>query len=339
MSPEIGLCRRAAAMLAIFGAAFCYETPFASAADALDRDAVRAELQMLRQRISELERLLDRQAEAPVAETHTVPEPVEPEPETTTGEVAAATGEMPEPGNGSVEIGTPGSRMTIGGMVRLDAAYNNPGGPSNYSMSTSAIPSRTAAQGARGQFSMQGRGSRFWFKTDTPVEGDHLKTLIEVDFWGSAGTEQVSNSHNIRLWHAYAEYAGFTVGQTNSTFMHAGSVPDTISDAVADIYVRQPLVRYTTEFDRGDFQIALEQPETTLIDSNGNQVIPNDDRFPDVATKVSWRPQWGLLSLSGLLRQLRIDTGGTAIGGVPAGVTDQAVGGALFASARIVRCG
>jgi len=232
-----------------------------------------------------------------------------------------------------------GPKVTVGGQIRLDGAYNMPGGPSNYSMSTSAIPSPTAAVGNQGQFSMQTRSSKFWIKSVAPMDHGDLRTLIEIDFWGSAGTEKVSNSHNIRMRHAYAEYAGFTIGQTSSTFMHSGSIPDTISDAISDIYVRQPLIRFTQHLTGGDLQVALEQPETTLTDINGNRVIPDDDRIPDIAFKLAMRPDWGLFNLSGLVRLLRIDTGAAAIGGVPAGAADQAIGGAIFASARINMAG
>jgi len=307
--------------------------PPAEAAEKPDTNAAQEELKSLKQRIADLEKLIKQQSGNSVAEEVPVGEKATEENKS----IAATgfTGEAPEEEKGSVEISTAGSTMTVGGQIRLDAAYNNPGGPSDYGMGTSAIPSPAAAQGERGLFSMQARSSRFWFRTDTPVGSDALRTLIEIDFWGSAGNERVSNSHNIRLRHAYAEYAGFTVGQTYSTFMHSGNTPNVISDAAGDMYVRQPLIRYTRPFDKGDVQIALEQPETTLTDINGNQVAPNDDRFPDLTAKLTWHPDWGQLMFSGLLRQLRIDTGATAIGGVPAGVVDRAVGGALFVSARI----
>ncbi len=296
-----------------------------------DRQAVQKELEMLKQRISSLEQLLQQRPEKneaiKKADEHKMIEQAMPVAKNSNGAVAKE--------KGAIEISTSGSTMTIGGEVRVDAVFNNPTSSSNFVLRSSAIASSTAAQDERGHFSMQARESRFWFKTNTPINGDALRTLIEIDFRGSVGNERVTNSHNIRLRHAYAKYAGFTFGQTNSTFMHSGTTPDLIDDPTSEVLVRQPLIRYTYPFDNGDFQISLEQPETTLTDILGARITPDDDRLPDLAAKYSWSPGWGKISISGVLRQLRIDSGGTAIGGVPAGVTDQAVGGALFASAKI----
>jgi len=322
MSPLSFFCRTMAGPgLSLLTILLCTLALPATSSAEESRQAVQQELEQLKRRIADLEQTLkqERQNEPAASEKRANEDKANTE----------------QPSAGKVEISTAGSTMTVGGQVRLDVAYNNPATSSNYGMGTSAIPSAATAQGERGHFSMQARSSRFWFKTATPLGKEQLRTLIEIDFWGSAGTERVSNSHNIRLRHAYAEYAGLTIGQTNSTFMHSGSTPDLISDSTADVYVRQPLIRYTHSFHDGDFQIALEQPESTLLDAAGNQQIPDDDRFPDLAAKLTWKPDWGQFSLSGVLRQLRIDTGALPIGAVPAGIVDQAVGGALFASVKI----
>ena len=340
-------CNTSRSSLIMITAACFALAPTSGSAEELDKKMVQQELEMLKQRIADLERLLKQKQPLATAESQPLVEAKDeaskaPKPlqaatasKEKASEVANFSDEEPPKEKGTVEISTAGSTMTVGGQIRLDTAYNNPAGTSNFGMSASGIPSSTAAQGERGHLSMHAGNSRLWFKTHTPINGDALRTLIEIDFWGSAGNERVSNSHNIRLRHAYAEYAGFTIGQTNSTFMHSGTTPDLINDSTADVFVRQPLIRYTYPFNGGDFQVSLEQPETTLTDIIGDQIAPDDDRLPDLSAKLTWQPNWGQLSLSGVLRQLRIDTGAAALGAVPANVTDQAVGGALFASARI----
>ncbi|OAD19717.1 hypothetical protein THIOM_004635 [Candidatus Thiomargarita nelsonii] len=92
------------------------------------------------------------------------------------------------------------------------------------------------------------------------------------------------------------------------------------------IMVRQPLIRWTKPFKRGNFQIALEQPESTLTDTTGARITPDDDRLPDIASKLSLYGDWGQASLSGLLREIRSDG---------ASVSDEAFGGAIHTGGRI----
>jgi len=295
-----------------------------------DSAAVQQELETLKQRVAALEKLLK------------LPR------------VAAAIANIAEEGNDShtdtqvlASVASDGSEqqdkreatigettLTFGGQLRMDVVVNDPSGSSNFGMSASSIPSSTV-QGEDWHTAMTLRDSRLWFKSTTPTKYGDFNTLIETDFWGSSGNETLSNSHNIRLRHAFAEFAGFTIGQTNSTFMHSGTAPDLIIIPVTDVFVRQPLLRYTQEFGDNEWQVALEQPETTFSDSTATQITPDDDRLPDLTGQVTWRPEWGQFSISGVLRHLHIDTGDTALGAVPAGVSDQAFGGGIFASSRI----
>ena len=258
MSQFMNLSISRLSLTVIAAACLLLAAPVTGAAEELDKQMVQKELELLKQRIADLERLLKQQH----PEQAVAAQPAEQmqEKENKASKVANFSEEEPSKEKGQVEISTAGSTMTVGGQIRLDTAYNSPSSTSNFGMGTSAIPSPAAALGERGHLSAQVQNSRFWFKTNTPINGDALRTLIEIDFYGSAGNERVSNSHNIRLRHAYAEYDGFTIGQTNSTFMHSGTTPDLINDSTSDVLVRQQLIRYTSTLNRGVIQLPHLQP-------------------------------------------------------------------------------
>ncbi|MDH3972954.1 MAG: porin [Deltaproteobacteria bacterium] len=225
------------------------------------------------------------------------------------------------------------SFLTVGGRVQFDALYNRPsvGGPGggnsgDLSVWPGAVP--LDSSGERGQFNFHGRDSRIWLKSRIPTIEGYLASLIEVDFWGSSGNEKISNSHNIRLRHAYLEIGQLTMGQTNSTFHGTGN-PDTFVLPATDVFARQPQIRFTQAFQSGDFRIALEQAETTLTNTSGIQLTPDDDRYPDIASRLTLRGDWGEASLSGLFREIRSD------GALVAGVEDHVWGYGLYASGRL----
>lgn len=224
--------------------------------------------------------------------------------------------------------------FSFGGQIVVEAVSNWPGSSSTseFDLRPTGVP--TGSGGENGQFSFSARESRLWFKTVSKTRLGQFNTLLEMDFKGSAGEERVNNSHNPRMRHGYARLGSFTIGQTESTFANLLAWPDTIPDAIAYISNRQAMIRWTQKLDEDtSFQIALENPETTLTNASGTRVIPSDDRFPDLAVKGLWYGERGSLSLSGLLREIRSD------GAVVGGVEDSEVGGALYFSGRLSTVG
>jgi hypothetical protein len=220
--------------------------------------------------------------------------------------------------------------FSFGGQIVVEAVSNWPGNSSTseFDLRPASVP--IGSGGENGQFAFSARETRFWFKTASMTKLGLFKTLLEMDFKGSAGEERVNNSHNPRMRHGYAQLGGFTIGQTESTFANLLAWPDTIPDAIAYISNRQAMIRWTQKLDE-DFsmQIALENPETTLTNASGTRITPSDDRFPDLAAKGLWYSERGSLALSGLLREIRSD------GAVVGGVEDSKVGGALYFSGRL----
>ena len=200
------------------------------------------------------------------------------------------------------------TELLVGGRIRQDTLYTSyaSGDLSNdLRLFGNSIPAITDT-GDRHQLRFSARDSRVWFKTKTLTEYGPLRTLMEFDLWGNDGNEKTSNSHNIRLRHAYFTLGHITFGQTNSTFLSSNAA-DSVSFTLGDIFMRQPQFRYTFPIDEGNIAFGIEQPESTLTKSDGTLINPGDDRLPDLVIKAKWFGRWGLFSLSTLFRQIRID--------------------------------
>jgi hypothetical protein len=288
---------------------------------------LKAEAKVLNQRIEQLERRLEQESAARTP----------PEPKAVSQKTEASR--VPE-SRRPLEIPEADISVTVGGRVKLDTIFNtvSVGGPGGSNLGDTALFPELIPVGKRhedNQTSFSARESRLWVKSHAPTGYGNLNAYLEIDFSTSQalpgdrpGNERATNSYSPRLRHAYGTFGNLLVGQTWSTFMNAGAFPET-NDAngpVGQIDVRQAQIRWTEPFDWGDVQIALENPETTLTDPGGVRATPDDDRFPDLALKLSHQGDWGQWSLAGLLREIRSD-GGTA--------SDEAFGGAVSLAGRI----
>lgn len=224
--------------------------------------------------------------------------------------------------------------FSFGGQIVVEAVSNWPSNSavSEFDLLPSGVP--TGSGGENGQFIISARETRLWFKTSTMTEFGPFKTILEMDFKGSTGTERVNNSYNPRMRHGYAQFGSFTIGQTESTFANLLAWPDTIPDAIAYISNRQAMIRWSRKLDEDlSLHLAFENPETTLTDATGARITPADDRVPDLVVKTLWYSDRGSLALSGLLREIRSD------GAVVGGVEDSEVGGGLYFSGRLKTVG
>jgi hypothetical protein len=227
-------------------------------------------------------------------------------------------------------------KFSMGGQIFVEAVSNWPSNTigSEFDLAPAWVP--TGSVGENGQFVTRAQESRLWFKSSSITELGLIKTLLEMDFKASAsGEERINNSFNPRMRHAFLQIGNFEAGQTTTTFANMLAWPDIMPDMIGQISNRQPMVRWNQRLGKdARFQIALENPETTLTSATGTRIIPADDRVPDLAMKVLWySDNNSLLSLSGLLREIRSD------GAVAIGVEDNAVGGGLYLSGKLKTTG
>ena len=225
-------------------------------------------------------------------------------------ELAAQADAQKPAGNSGFNVGK--TNVTYGGYVKMDAITQRTSGGQVASgnivrdfLIPGAIPVGGGASGWDTDFSA--RQSRFVLKTSTDVGSEHkLNSHLELDFMvTSEGDERVSNSYTPRLRQAFITYDNWLFGQTWSTFQNVGALPDSldfIGTTPGTIFARQPMIRYTS----GGLQIAVEQPETTVTSRTGGRVLAGDDGIPDIVARYNFGGDWGSLSASGILRNLRI---------------------------------
>ncbi len=208
----------------------------------------------------------------------------------------------------------------IGGYVKLDTIL------SNYTAGSSTgagrdfyiagtVPVGTGNEDGETYLDFHVKESRVNFRSTHVLDnGSKLGTFIEMDFLLSGhGDERVSGSYNPRLRHAFLTYDKWLFGQTWMTFFNVGALPenlDFVGPAESTIFGRQAMIRYST----GNWQFALENPETTITPyEGGGRIVADDNKVPDMVARYNLKGDWGSFTVAGLLRQLRYENQGADI--------------------------
>jgi hypothetical protein len=202
----------------------------------------------------------------------------------------------------------------FGGFVKTDVMY------SDYSSGSSSGPGRdfyipgTIPVGdgnGESYLDFHAKESRINFRSTHNLDnGAKIGTFLEMDFQLPAGgNERVSNSFAPRIRHAFVTYNKWLVGQTWMTFFNVGALPenlDFVGPAESTIFGRQPMIRYTN----GPWQIAAENPETTVTPyGGGGRIVTDDNMMPDLVLRYNMKGDWGSFTAAGLFRELAIDQG------------------------------
>ena len=222
----------------------------------------------------------------------------------------------------------------FGGYVKLDSIYSDYSGGSVASGSAGRdfyIPG-TVPVGSNGESYMDfhAKESRINFGSKHLLDnGATMRTFIEFDFLvGPGGNERVSNSYNPRLRHAFFTYNNWTFGQTWMTFFNVGALPenlDFVGPAESTLFGRQAMIRYTS----GNWQFALENPETTITPyGGGGRIVADDNLMPDAVVRYNMKGDWGNFVVAGTLRQLSYENNG-------AGIDDSETGWGLSLSGKM----
>ena len=206
--------------------------------------------------------------------------------------------------------------VKFSGYLKVDAMYsdysNGEGiGPARDIYIPSLVQTGAEDDDLGGRFDAHAKQSRFRFTTTTPVnDEDAITGVIEFDFLlTSDGNERVSNSYVPRLRHAFIKYKEWLIGQTWSTIMDLRSLVESVdfigtTDGVA--FARQSQIRYTSN----GFEVALENPETTVGTTSAAQITTDDNSVPDLILTYTKNTDWGHFKVGGLFRQLAYETGG-----------------------------
>lgn len=204
--------------------------------------------------------------------------------------------------------------FSIGGYVKLNALWTeyDQGDISGNSLTTEmyfpgGVP--VGASGANGDsgenshdLDMSARESRINFKAATKIDGHDVASYLEIDFmphFENDGNELISNSWTPRLRHAFLKFDNWLFGQTWSTYMDTGALPESVDFLAASestVFVRQPQIRYTN----GPLQLALENPESW----NDGGADRDDNDLPDMVANYTVKGDWGHVRLNGVLRDI-----------------------------------
>lgn len=165
--------------------------------------------------------------------------------------------------------------------------------------------------------------TRLWLNLQSDVAGHTLKGYVETDFQTTAstaisvaggGSERTTNGYTLALRRAFVQLDKFTIGQDWSTFQYVAALPestDFVGTTEGTVFVRQPLVRYSTPLSKETtLHLAVENGETASAGAAGPALTENDDeRMPDFVVRLNHAAKFGELSLAGLVRQLSVDNG------------------------------
>jgi len=202
----------------------------------------------------------------------------------------------------------------FGGYIKMDAMY------SDYSAGSysgagrefyipATVPVGPSSASGESYLDFQAKESRINFRSDHVLDnGAKLGTFFEFDFMLSGqGDERISNSYAPRVRHAFFTYNKWLFGQTWMTFFNVGALPenlDFVGPAESTIFGRQAQIRYTN----GPWQIAFENPETTVTPyGGGGRIVADDNKVPDTVLRYNLSGDWGSFSAAGMVRQLRYE--------------------------------
>lgn len=196
-------------------------------------------------------------------------------------------------------------------------------------------------------FRLHGKETRINFTTHTPTEFGVVRGFIEGDFFGSAGNENVSNSDNLRVRHAYGEFGPLLVGQTWTLFMPLTSYPDTVDfhGPQGISFIRQGQIRYTHQVNPNlSIAVSAENPQLFAQSFDGGAIGSRNpsgiglDRLPDFVGALQYDDDSGIhFKLAGLARLLDVDGEVVDVDGNPTGVVadDDEFAWGLMAAASV----
>lgn len=233
---------------------------------------------------------------------------------------AVVAGDIP----GSFRLPGSDTSIKIYGYAELNAVREFKGDNSGNDYSTFLPYAPINGTSARkGQTLVHARTSRLGIESSTPTSYGPLGIKVEGDFNNdprlgnsAAGqsveailTQQATNSYGFRLRQAYGTFAGFTVGQTWSTFMDLDNSPETVdfNGPIGSTSLRQGVIRYTYNTpDMGNWTVALENPDSYAYDAAGLVVKDGLSTAPDVVLRWDKGFDWGAASIRAMTQQVKV---------------------------------
>lgn len=173
------------------------------------------------------------------------------------------------------------------------------------------------------------RQTRLAFSTSTPLGNKDLKSVIEFDFALAAaplGAQRATNPYVPTFRRGFINYGNWLIGQEWTTFQNPGHLPETtdfVGPMDGAIFVRQMMIQYKQPLGDGlALYLAAENPQTETESRLSPALVDNDqDRMPDLVTKLAYQGAFGDVHIAALVRQLSVQNNGVGDTAMGWGVT------------------
>jgi hypothetical protein len=204
---------------------------------------------------------------------------------------------------GSIRIPGTDAAIKFGGRIRTAVVLTlDPLGTDDRFLTNSIPVGVPDTIGEATRTNISARASRLNIEFRTPAGVQEVRAFFEGDFAGAVSSTSGGLVNAFRLRHAYAQYRGFIVGQTWSTFSDPWvELEDLDFEGVSsENVIRQPQVRYWWTEGRHRIAVAIETPFVSLTGGTGVNL------FPDlIARDFIQFPGGGHMQIAAVARQIR----------------------------------
>ena len=172
---------------------------------------------------------------------------------------------------GSIRIPGSDAAIKFGGRIRTAVVFTlDPLGTDDRFLTNSIPVGVSTISGESKRTNISARASRLNIEFRTPSGAQEIRAFFEGDFAGTG--------NSFRLRHAYAQFHGFIVGQTWSTFSDpAVNVEDLDFEGISsENVIRQAQVRYWwTPKPNRRLAVAIETPAVSISGGTGVNLFPD----------------------------------------------------------------
>jgi hypothetical protein len=205
--------------------------------------------------------------------------------------------------------GGPHYEAYLGATVRFNASLDDYGLQGSYTFNPVNIDTLFAADRDDNLLSFDLRQTRIKFGGTVRYEKfGAIESYLETDFVGPNGAT------TLRLRKAWVDFKGLRIGQETSTFgVQQGTAPTTadFDGPPTGVTIRSGMVRYRKKLESGlQLMASFETPKVDVayLDFFAPDIRATDQRLPDLAVNASKAGDWGYISLSALVREIRFRT-------------------------------
>ncbi len=204
--------------------------------------------------------------------------------------------------------------LDIYGFAQVDAIADfKQNNPDWYDVSRpSRLPAFDNQFGKDGRFYLSPRQSRFGVRGALPTSAGDVKATFEFDMFGVGRDAGLTT---IRLRHAWGQWKRVGAGQTNSTFMDADVLPNSLDywGPNGALFFRNVQLFYEPFNDgTANARLAIEAPGASgdagvLADRIELQNVRPRFPMPDFTGHYRLGQKWGHVQISGALRYIAYD--------------------------------